>query len=112
MTSIGTPIYMAPEVIKHTRYSEKADVYSYGIVLCEILTQTTAYADEMFQEMTTDKLVLAVATQGLRPIIPERCPQDYQTLIHDCINEVQLHNLSLSLSLSLSVSLSLTVMLD
>jgi len=28
--------YDTQEVIKHTRYSEKADVYSFGIVLCEV----------------------------------------------------------------------------
>eukprot|EP01094_Clydonella_sp_ATCC50884_P020714 TRINITY_DN4359_c0_g1_i2.p1 TRINITY_DN4359_c0_g1~~TRINITY_DN4359_c0_g1_i2.p1 ORF type:complete len:420 (+),score=151.84 TRINITY_DN4359_c0_g1_i2:427-1686(+) len=87
MTSIGTPIYMAPEVIKNTRYSEKADVYSFGIVLCEVWSETTPYAEVDFRDMTTDTLVLAVANDGLRPLIPPQCPSAYRSLIEDCMVE-------------------------
>ena len=30
---------MAPEVIKGNKYSEKADIYSYGIILWEIASR-------------------------------------------------------------------------
>jgi serine/threonine protein kinase len=30
MTTIGTPAYTAPEVLGNERYSEKADVFSFG----------------------------------------------------------------------------------
>jgi calcium-dependent protein kinase len=29
---LGTPLYMAPELIKHENYSEKVDVWSLGII--------------------------------------------------------------------------------
>jgi len=29
---LGTPLYMAPELIKHERYSEKVDVWSLGVI--------------------------------------------------------------------------------
>lgn len=32
---LGTYQWMAPEVISHSRYTESADVYSFGIVLWE-----------------------------------------------------------------------------
>ena len=32
MTMCGTPLWSSPEVLRHARYTEKADVYSYGIV--------------------------------------------------------------------------------
>jgi serine/threonine protein kinase len=38
---------MAPEVIEHNPYGEKADVFSFGIVLWELLTGKVPY-----QEMT------------------------------------------------------------
>ena len=38
MTFCGTPYWTAPEIIRQEAYTEKADVYSYGIVLWEIIT--------------------------------------------------------------------------
>lgn len=29
---LGTPLYMAPELIKHQKYSEKVDVWGLGII--------------------------------------------------------------------------------
>jgi serine/threonine protein kinase len=34
----GTYRWMAPEVIEHKPYDEKADVFSFGVVLWELLT--------------------------------------------------------------------------
>lgn len=36
-TICGTPIYMAPEIIKHNNYSIKSDLWSIGIILYELL---------------------------------------------------------------------------
>ena len=35
-TLLGTPLYMAPEVWEENQYTEKADIYSFGIVMWEI----------------------------------------------------------------------------
>merc|ERR1712029_368762 len=45
MTCIGTPVYMAPEVLAKDKSSEKADVYSFGIVLAEIFTGALPYSE-------------------------------------------------------------------
>lgn len=34
---VGSPIYMAPEILKGQAYTSKADVWSLGTVLYEIL---------------------------------------------------------------------------
>lgn len=36
---------MAPEVIEHKPYGEKADVFSFGILLWELLTARVPYED-------------------------------------------------------------------
>ena len=38
---------MAPEVLHGNQYDESADVYSFGIVLCEIVSRKDADPDEI-----------------------------------------------------------------
>ena len=43
MTFVGTVAWMAPEVIRHELCSEKVDVWSYGVLLWELLTREKPY---------------------------------------------------------------------
>ena len=36
MTVVGTPYWMAPEMLRGEEYDQKVDVFSFGIVLCEV----------------------------------------------------------------------------
>jgi len=79
--------YKAPELLKTygkppdpTLNGEKADVYSYAIILWEILTQKTAY-----QEYTTlSDLFVAVRDEKNRPSIPEDCGDKLGALLSEC----------------------------
>ena len=42
---VGTPYWMAPEVLSGKSYDEKADVFSYGIVVCEVISRLDADPD-------------------------------------------------------------------
>ena len=85
MTSnIGTLLYMAPEILSgQSHYSQKADIYSYGIVLCGIWNQQIPYSDESFENVT--EFLTQVVNQGHRPSLKPDCPQPYIQLVSACL---------------------------
>ncbi|XP_026477216.1 LIM domain kinase 1-like, partial [Ctenocephalides felis] len=44
-TIVGNPYWMAPEMMKGNKYDEKVDIFSFGIVLCEIIGRVQADPD-------------------------------------------------------------------
>ncbi|KAK9060622.1 hypothetical protein SSX86_021328 [Deinandra increscens subsp. villosa] len=64
----GTYRWMAPEMIQHRPYTQKVDVYSFGIVLWELITGMLP-----FQNMTAVQAAFAVVNKGVRPTIPPDC---------------------------------------
>ncbi|ESW32201.1 hypothetical protein PHAVU_002G301900 [Phaseolus vulgaris] len=64
----GTYRWMAPEMIQHRPYTQKVDVYSFGIVLWELITGMLP-----FQNMTAVQAAFAVVNKNVRPIIPNDC---------------------------------------
>jgi len=78
---IGTPHYMAPEVIHEDRYTEKADIYSLGIILWEILTGEIPY-----RGWNTIQIAMKVV-QGIRPQFPELVPTELRELVASCWDE-------------------------
>lgn len=64
MTAIGTPVYMAPEVLNNERYSETADVYSFGIVVAEVYTGRQPYSEAGLHDA---QLLYKIYHDELRP---------------------------------------------
>ena len=85
MTSnIGTPLYMAPEILSgQSHYSMKADIYSYGIVLCGLWNQQIPYSDESFTNVT--EFLTRITNQEHRPSLKPDCPQPYIQLVSACL---------------------------
>eukprot|EP00696_Hemimastix_kukwesjijk_P005983 gnl/Hemi2/17591_TR5803_c0_g1_i1.p1 gnl/Hemi2/17591_TR5803_c0_g1~~gnl/Hemi2/17591_TR5803_c0_g1_i1.p1 ORF type:complete len:280 (+),score=91.47 gnl/Hemi2/17591_TR5803_c0_g1_i1:82-921(+) len=78
-TFCGSISYIAPEVVTDMGYTEKADVYSFAIILWEIATLTDPYRG------FTDATVLRDVPKNLRPgPIPADAPAGYAALVEDC----------------------------
>ncbi|CAK8681300.1 unnamed protein product [Clavelina lepadiformis] len=44
---VGTPYIMAPEVLKNKPYDEKADVFSFGLLICQLVALVTSDPEEL-----------------------------------------------------------------
>ncbi|OHT00182.1 hypothetical protein TRFO_33212 [Tritrichomonas foetus] len=73
---IGTLAYMSPEILnEEEHYTNKVDVYSFGIVLYFILTQGSL-----------PKLSIAKISRGQRIPIPSTIDDFYRTIIEKCLS--------------------------
>eukprot|EP00698_Gefionella_okellyi_P010517 TRINITY_DN2727_c0_g1_i1.p1 TRINITY_DN2727_c0_g1~~TRINITY_DN2727_c0_g1_i1.p1 ORF type:complete len:459 (+),score=104.23 TRINITY_DN2727_c0_g1_i1:362-1738(+) len=79
--AIGTPHYMAPEVILESHYTEQADIYSLGIIMWEILTRDVPY-----RGMNTIQIAMKVVSANHRPVFAPECgvPEPLKKLAEDC----------------------------
>lgn len=75
----GTIPYSAPEVLEGSVYTEKADVYSFGIILWEIMSRDIPY--KLMAHMTIGYQVVA---EDLRPTIPKGLDEGMVDLIKRC----------------------------
>ncbi|KAL8228348.1 hypothetical protein R6Q57_015932 [Mikania cordata] len=75
----GTYRWMAPEVIEHKPYDLKADVFSFGIVLWELLTGRLPY-----EYLTPVQAAIGVVQKGLRPTIPKNTQPKLAQLLVRC----------------------------
>lgn len=77
----GTYLYMSPEMIRHELYNSRTDVYSWGVLLVELITQKIPYED---QHLTPLQVALAVGDDQLRPALPSTTDQTLVSLAHAC----------------------------
>ncbi|XP_020410764.1 serine/threonine-protein kinase STY46 isoform X2 [Prunus persica] len=75
----GTYRWMAPEVIEHKPYDHKADVFSFGVVLWELLTGKLPY-----ENSTPLQAAVGVVQKGLRPTIPRHTNPMLMELMERC----------------------------
>jgi len=74
--NIGTVCWVAPEIFNNKKlYTEKADVYSYGIILWELLARKMPFEDE--EAFSIPLLV----SKGKRPKMPKELPKGWEKLI-------------------------------
>jgi serine/threonine protein kinase len=80
-TMVGTPFWMAPEVLKCEGYGMKSDIWSIGITICEMLTGNPPWpaSDNMWAAVYR----IANST-GLPPGIPADLPPELMSFLTRC----------------------------
>ncbi|KAK6306873.1 hypothetical protein J4Q44_G00220210 [Coregonus suidteri] len=79
MSAAGTYAWMSPEVIRSSTFSKGSDVWSYGVLLWELLT-----GEVPFRGIDCLAVAYGVAMNKLALPIPSTCPEPFARLMEDC----------------------------
>ena len=81
---VANPTWLAPEIIREEEFDVSSDVYSYGIILWELLVRKHPYGEYRTQFMFELEDLIK---RGTRPTIPADCPSEYAALITRCVSD-------------------------
>ncbi|KAH0453765.1 hypothetical protein IEQ34_018089 [Dendrobium chrysotoxum] len=77
----GTLPWMAPELLNGSSnlVSEKVDVFSFGIVMWELLT-----GEEPYSDLHYGAIIGGIVSNTLRPTVPDSCDPEWGALMEQC----------------------------
>ncbi|CAI5463518.1 unnamed protein product [Closterium sp. Yama58-4] len=75
----GTYRWMAPEVMEHQPYDHRADIFSFGVTMWEVITGDLPYTG-----LTPLQAAIGVLQRNLRPPLPPGLPSRISSLITRC----------------------------
>ena len=78
---VGTHHWIAPEVLRGEEYSRGADVYSFGIILWEMIHRKIPYHD-----LSAAQVIALVGYGGKRLRVSSYCPKQVKAIIYMCLN--------------------------
>eukprot|EP01129_Flabellula_baltica_P011729 TRINITY_DN5184_c0_g1_i1.p1 TRINITY_DN5184_c0_g1~~TRINITY_DN5184_c0_g1_i1.p1 ORF type:complete len:1792 (+),score=310.50 TRINITY_DN5184_c0_g1_i1:31-5376(+) len=78
---VVNPTWLAPEVMREEFFDERADVYSFGIILWELVARKHPFAEFNFRFMFEEEDAIK---NGVRPSLPYYCPHIYSELVEKC----------------------------
>lgn len=78
---LGTPDYVAPEVLKGSPADARSDVWTLGVLLHEMLSGTPPFRRRALTE------TLAAVLQDPPPPLPARTPRAWNTLLSQCLDK-------------------------
>ncbi|OHT00750.1 hypothetical protein TRFO_32426 [Tritrichomonas foetus] len=81
-TPVGTPQWMAPEMLNNSPYNNKIDIYSYAMILYELITNQVPF----FGVPPLD-IYRHVVQKRARPLLPPTTPLPLKELVINCWRE-------------------------
>ena len=75
----GIISYMAPEIWQSKKYTTASDIYSFSMIMWELMT-----GRKPFWDRKNDTELMIKIRDGLRPPIVTNAPKDYVTLMQKC----------------------------
>ncbi|RIA94023.1 kinase-like domain-containing protein [Glomus cerebriforme] len=87
----GVLPYIAPEILRGQNYTKAADIYSFGIIIYEVISGLPPYHD-----LSHDKDLAIKICQGLRPRFKIKVPRLIVHLIKSCLDANPLNRPSAS----------------
>ncbi|RIA81905.1 kinase-like domain-containing protein [Glomus cerebriforme] len=85
-STYGVLPYIAPEILRGQNYTKAADIYSFGIIMYEVISGLPPYHD-----VSHDQNLALKICQGLRPRFDIKVPQLIVHLIKRCLDANQLN---------------------
>ncbi|KAL3662236.1 hypothetical protein V7S43_012567 [Phytophthora oleae] len=87
---VGTSFWIAPEILLGRDYDERADIYSFGVVLSEIDTDDYPFWNDKHPNEARGKIQEAeilsqVAAGRIRPEFSPNCPEEILALADACL---------------------------
>lgn len=82
MTNVGTPNYMAPEIQLNQEYDTSVDVYSYGVLMWELLFQLLP-----FNNMDKEEIYQFVVIERRSLPFPKRDKSGLRKIIEQCLSQ-------------------------
>jgi serine/threonine protein kinase len=86
---LGTAAYMSPEQAKGKSVDRRADIWSFGVVLYEMLTGKHLFTGETVSEV----LAHVITTEPSWDVLPASVPRSIQRLLHHCLTKDPKHRL-------------------
>ncbi|ETL82998.1 TKL/DRK protein kinase [Phytophthora nicotianae CJ01A1] len=84
MSICGSPLWVAPEVLRGEKYGTPCDVYSFSIIVWEALAWGEPYPD-----LGSSDIMNGVAGGNLRPTVPDGTPTALARLLEECWTKKQ-----------------------
>lgn len=86
---VGTPLYMAPEVLRGEQYAKSADIWSFGVVIWELMEERAP--DILAENDDTGRgpllgRISALLERGARLPVSSAWPAWAQQVVNDCFD--------------------------